>query len=243
MSDFNPDNPSDFDADDRGSLAWNEFDWERYLKEQDDVTLRYLGFYELLRADPERIDKVAQCMGWNLSANIFGDDDDDSDGDEDDAFDPMAPYTVCRNAIYVATKALYLDLTRKWERIAECAAKVPQPLAVAFLSTLHAGENQAVLAIHALDFGDYAMAVSLFKRALHHLNRSFALLDENTVAGSKALSEYRATARMELFDLREMWLRMTRECRAELERQPLGNFDDDGADDDDADDDLGEPPF
>ncbi|KAA0267062.1 MAG: hypothetical protein EDQ89_11925, partial [Acidobacteria bacterium] len=61
---------------------------------------------------------------------------------------------------------------RKWELLAGQPGKVTQPLAVSYLSSLHQGEDQALLAIHALEYGDYAMAISLFKRALSGLNRS-----------------------------------------------------------------------
>ena len=60
MSNFDPDTPSENDWEERGDLAWNEFDWEQYLREQDDVLHRYLAFYEQLREHPERIDEVAQ---------------------------------------------------------------------------------------------------------------------------------------------------------------------------------------
>lgn len=228
MSDFDPNNPSDSENDDFGSLAWNEFDWERYFREQDDVIMRYLGFYELLGTDPERIDKVAQYMGWAMQGDgggndIGGGDDDDAD----DAIDSDEPYTVHRNYIFVATKGLYLDLTRKWAALAQHAAKAPQSLAVAYQASLHEGEAHAMLAIHALDYGDFAMAVSLFKRALQELNRSLSLLDEKAAGFSRPLAEHREWALQRLFDLREIWLRMTRECRAEMERRPRKKSDDD----------------
>lgn len=217
MSDFDPNNPSDSDGDDLGGLAWNEFDWERYLREQDDVIHRYLGFYELLSDDPERIDKVAQCMGWSEDAEDGSDEDGDDEDDDDGDFGDE-PYTVHKNYIFVATKALYQELTRGWARIAEDATRVPQPLAIAFQASLHQGEDCAMMAIHALDFGDYAMAVSLFKRALGELNHTLALLDEKAAGHSRALADYRERALVRLFDLREVWLRMTRECRVQIDR-------------------------
>jgi len=65
MSDFESESYSENEWEERGDLAWNEFDWERYLREQDDVLHRYLAHYEKLRDDPGRIDEVAHLMGWD----------------------------------------------------------------------------------------------------------------------------------------------------------------------------------
>jgi hypothetical protein len=75
-----------------------------------------------------------------------------------------------------------------------------------------------VQAIHALDFGDYAMAVSLFKRALSALNGTLALLSADAVSRHRAVLTWREEALPSLFDLREVWLRVIAECREELER-------------------------
>jgi hypothetical protein len=228
MSDFDPNSPSENEWDERGDLAWNEFDWEHYLREQDDVIHRYLAFYEQLREHPERIDEAAHFMGWDkdewssesCDASAETDEDDDAsldalaDGSDFDA----EPYTLHKNPIFIATKAIYLSLKRGWERIAADAGKVPQSIAINFQTSLYRGEEHAMLAIQALDFGDYAMAISLFKRSLRELNQSLALLDERVAASSRALTHYRADALPRLFDLREVWLRVMNECREELER-------------------------
>lgn len=236
MSNFDSDGPSDNEWDDRGELAWNEFDWEHYLREQDDVVHRYLAFYEKLRAHPERIDEVAHLMGWDSEnwRSESGDDEEDEE-DDDTASDDLAsssseydtePYTLHKNPIFIATKAIYLSLKRAWERVADDGARAPQRLALTFQTSLHRGEEQAVLAIQALDFGDYAMAISLFKRALRELNSSFALLGGATDRDSRALADYRENALPRLFDLREVWLRVMNECREELERPVEGDEDD-----------------
>src|SRR5258705_13346248 len=64
MSNFDPDGGAGEEWNERGDLAWNEFDWERYLREQDESIHRYLGFYEAAKSDPDRIDAVAELMGW-----------------------------------------------------------------------------------------------------------------------------------------------------------------------------------
>ncbi len=223
MSDFDTDGSPESEWEDRGDLAWNEFDWERYLREQDDSTHRYLGFYEAFRHSPTRIDAVAEQMGWGQGTWSEDEEAAEPAAEEPAEETPAEPgaaeiYTVHKNPIFIATKAIYLSVKRPWELNAGDAAKVPPALALGLLASLHRGEEQAVQAIHALDFGDYAMAVSLFKRALSALNSSLALLNGQPAQAHRAVMAYREEALPKLFDLREIWLRVIAECREELDR-------------------------
>jgi len=230
MSNFDPDTPSENDWDERGDLAWNEFDWEQYLREQDDVLHRYLAFYEQLREHPERIDEVAHFMHWDegvWTSESVSMEDDGTEEEETEAQDEASykaePYTLHKSPVFIATKAIFLSLKRAWERIATDNAKVPQTLAIALQTSLYRGEEQAILAVQALDFGDFAMAISLLKRALRELNQTLALLDDRAANVSRALGHFCQDARPRLFDLREIWLRVMNECRQELERPSEGD--------------------
>jgi len=221
MNEFESDGSSDNEWDDRGDLAWNEFDWERYLREQDETIHRYLGFYETFRQAPDRIDRVAEQMGWDppeTAAESGAVAEDSADAEPEDFIESDEVYTLHKNPVFVATKAIYLSLKRPWELAAADKARLPAPLALAFLSSLHRGEENAVQAIHALDFGDFAMAISLFKRALSAVNSSLAFLNEHAAARYPAVGAFRADAMPRLFDLREVWLRVISECRQELNR-------------------------
>jgi hypothetical protein len=215
-SDGSPEN----EWEDRGDLAWNEFDWERYLRDQEDVIHRYLGFYEALRNSPDRIDLVAEQMGWESPDSDGEEEAEETAGDEDETaeFTGDDVYTLHKNPVFVATKAIYLGIRRPWEFLASDPKRVPPPLALSFLASLHRGEEQAVQAVHALDFGDYAMAVSLFKRALRALNESLSQLNSESSIALSAVRDYREDALPRLFDIREVWLRVIEECRRELRR-------------------------
>jgi hypothetical protein len=217
MDNFYSDGPPEGEWEDRGELAWNEFDWERYLREQDEVVLRYLAFYEAFRRQPDRIDLVARQMGWEASEPTGGTAAEEPAGSEqpDEFAADDEVYTLHKHPVYVATRAIYLALRRSWELTAADAAKA---LALPFLSALHRGEDQAVQGIHALDFGDYAMAISLFKRALSAVNEALALLGSEAAIQNPAVAEYGRDGLPRLFDLREIWLRVIKECREELGR-------------------------
>jgi hypothetical protein len=227
MKPSDSDKPFEGEGEEPGELAWNEFDWERYFREQDEALYLYLAFYEKLRTHPERIDEVARLMGWEA---VAARDEGGEAGDEAEATpgnDDGEPYTLHQNPVFIATKAIYLSLSRAWDLIAGDAAKVPQPLAVKFLSSLHRSEQHALLAIQSLDLGDYTMAIALFKRALGEINSTLALIDDEAVATHRALAAYRDDAIPRLFDLREIWLRVMGEGRDEIARQTEDVEDDD----------------
>jgi hypothetical protein len=220
MSDSDCEGFFENDWDECGDVAWSEFDWEKYLQAQDDLLHRYLAHYETLRDNPARVDEVASLMGWDPGqrGNEDGATDRADAAEAAGSGDGIDPYTFLKSPVFVATKALYLSLKRGWERIATDTAKVPQPLALALQTSLYRGEEHALLGVQALDFGDYTMAVSLFKRALRELNQTFALAREAGQAGRQgAVWQEDATPR--LFDLREIWLRVIHECRQVLERR------------------------
>lgn len=235
MSNSESDGPSENEWDDRGELAWNEFDWENYLREQDDILSRYLAFYEKFSGRSDRIDHVAHLMGWDQES-WGGDDEDPPHGNKEGVtleaepkeefgeagenadFEDSDPYTLHKNPIFIATKAIYQALKNAWWRLASESSRIPQSLAMSFHGSLFRGEEQATLAIQALDFGDYALAISLFKRALRELNQSFSLLSERRTDENKFVVNARGDLFPKLFDLREIWLRVMSECREELER-------------------------
>ncbi len=223
MSNFDSDGSFEHEWNDRGDLAWNEFDWERYLREQEETTNRYLAFYEHCLGNPQRIDEVARNMGWDDS-QWDSQDPKASELDEvpdilSEDFGPESEvYTLHKNPIFISTKALFLRVRRKWELIASDSSTVTQAMAVGYLTSLHHGEDQSVQAIHALEFGDYSMAISLFKRALSGLNHTLALLNDVEANKWHHVAQYRQEVMMTMFDLREIWLRVIGECRSELQR-------------------------
>src|SRR5208283_5081047 len=130
MSDFDSESPQENEWEENGDLAWNEFDWEVYLREQDGAIHRYLGFYESLKPGPERIDEVADRMGWDRS--------DAEEADEREVPEKVLfsdeIYTFQKNPVFISTKALFLSLRAIWETAAAEPGRIPQPLAVSMLS-------------------------------------------------------------------------------------------------------------
>ncbi len=214
---------SENDWDDSEELGWSEAEWEKFLRKQDDAVVRYLGFYETLVDDEERLDKIARLMAWDMEEEEDSPETEESEDEEDE----MDPYILQRNPVFVATSALYMSLSIDWEHLAVSGKQVSSAVSLPLLSSLSRGERHAVIGLQSLDLGDYTMAVCLFKRALRELNTTL-----NHVHGplfeEEPLRAFRERAMVRLFDLRELLLRVIAEAREELNRHSSSPGDDDG---------------
>lgn len=231
MSNYDFQSNPEGEGEEGGYLAWNEFDWERFLRDQEGFIRHYQELYLHFESHPDRIDLAAQLMGWNAcewagSDFLDGDDDsegfDDDDPDEDDC-DDIEPYTLHQHPIYIATKALYAWLQARWLDLACNNSGAPVDSAARYQASLHMGEANAISAIHALDMADYALAICLFKRALADINRAFHCLEALTKGHTESLLRYRRDAKLRLFDLRNISLRVMQYCREEVNRRIRGD--------------------
>ena len=218
MTNSDSDGLFDNDWEDRGELSWTEKDWQKYLGEQESAVRSYIKHYDQLGEAPDRIDEVARRMGWELAdispTDELEADDDAAEEDEDDLFGgDWDPYTLHRNPVYIATRALYVSLLSHWERVAAQPDRIPAALGITLQASLYRGNEQVMQAVQALEMGDYTLAVCLFKLALRELNLTLARLSEPDVAATPLAMRYREYALPRLFDLREIWLRVMSECR------------------------------
>lgn len=232
MNENDFDGLSENDWDESWEFSWSEFDWERHLREQEKTLHAYLSHYEKLIARPDRIDEVAHLMGWDQqgwtndepessSASSPGNAEDSSaSADSIGGEAPLDPYTIQKHPVYISTRALFFWLHRAWEFVAPaCGAKVPVRTTLAFATGLFRAEHNGLLATHSLDMGDFSLSVCQLKRALTDLNaalRHLQSLDDNV---HPALTQFRQQALVRIFDVREIWLRVMRDCREELNRR------------------------
>ncbi len=208
-------NSSPDDGEEHGELVWNEFDWERYLRQRDEAVTEYRRCYDQAAESADRLDEVARQLGWEPTL------DGDLDGEEDDDFDSdgLDPYTLHRNPVYVATRALFASLIERLETAVVAGEGIAPAQAFTLLRRLHRAEMAVVLGVQSLDLGDNTLGISELKRALGLLNSAMGVLPDAAADAAPGdagppLSRY-ALAR--LFDLREICLRVVRECRQEQE--------------------------
>lgn len=228
MNDPEFDGAPEGEGEDRWELAWNEFDWESYLREQDQAVRRYVAFYDACAKSPEKLDETARLMGWEIEgeeevdfsqAADEQDEDEDDDDEEDDDDGDFSPYTIHKHPVFIATCGIRDTLTHAWGQLVRHYLDAVPPVTVAeFPAAFHRGVSNAQLGIHALDLGDHALAIAHFKRGLADLNTALAALGHVPDKPQCATARFASSARIWVFDLREVWLRVMRDCREDQAR-------------------------
>jgi len=229
MNENEYDGLSDNDWDESWDFAWTEFDWEKHLLEQDKALHRYLSHYEKVIERTDRIDEVAHLMGWDQDGWTNDDGEgsapESPDSDESDRASPPAydPYTIQKHPVYISTHALFFWLHRAWDFLAPaCGPRVPVRAALGFTGSLSRAEHYGLLATHSLDMGDFSLVVCQIKRGMAELNAALRTLQMIEDSSHPALAQFRHQALTRLFDIREIWLRVMRDCREELDRRVSG---------------------
>lgn len=213
MENFDSESQSDNNWDDQSwDSTWNEFEWERYLKTEDNEILKYQKLYSKLVKSQNRLDEVALYMGWDAQSNA------DQIPSENSITPPSenseAPYTIHRHPLFVASKALHSWLQEKWAQHAALVSQYISPeLALSLSSSLSQSDYEGLLAVMALDMGDYALATAYLKRGMVSINASFSALEQIEALEIEPLPRYISQARTRLFDLRDIWLRVIADCR------------------------------
>ncbi len=207
-SDANPNN----EWEDSWDSAWNEFNWEQYLQSESNEVKKYQAIYSKLIRSSNRLDEVALYMGWQPRPE-------GTEQESEATPSAAAPYTLHRHPLFVSSKALHGWLIEQWgRRIALVPEAVDASKALSYQTTLTESDYYGLLAVTALDMDDFALAIAYFKRGMVSLNTALGMLSEFEKLQIESVSLYAKHARIRLFDIREIWLRVTSDCRATIAR-------------------------
>ena len=247
MANYESENFFDGDWDDKGDIAWNEFDWARYLQRCDAETAKFREVYRHLIDRPDRLDEAARKMGWDRddwSASMEEEIDETPNAEgfsipdfsefsndlrpENASSEEGDPYSAQRHPVYVVTRALALDIEMFYMRlISQPELRISAALAWDSATSLRDVEMHVGMAVNSLDLGDFALAICYFKRCFTNLNKLLADISRLSEFLPPRLSEpFTEKVSTRLFDLREIWLRVISECREESNQ----NFGEDSQD-------------
>lgn len=230
MKNFDHDQFSEGDWEEKGELAWNEFDWELFLQRQDKEARRFVRTYNSLPPQPNRIDETARLMGWDSTDwsmndvnfdELFEDSTWKTEGFGEEEDTDLDPYTLHRHPVHVAVQGLFDSVLHLWKTLLNETnyEQLSASLCFDLVQSINQGKQRSILALQSLDLADYALTVSELKRALKSLNQSFNILDSIHSAKNPKLYAFKKEANSRLFDVREIWLRVMKDCREELDRR------------------------
>ena len=216
MADFEFESNPDSDWDDSWETVWSEHDWEVYLANEELQVRRYQKLYNKLTRNQNRLDEIALFMGW--VANVDPQDQENANN----RIEPISdqPYTLHKHPLYIASKALHNWLNEKWsQHVSLCSEQISTVSALKIQKTISSSEQYGLLAVTALDLGDYALAIACLKRGLSQINRLLSQLNELETKNIAPLNAYSKHAKIRLFDIREIWLRVMSDCRIAAARR------------------------
>jgi hypothetical protein len=203
---------------------WDEYDWERFLQQQDHKTEKYMQLLETYLDDPRRDEIIAREMGWThlLDAKDWSAEVDALfavDPAEGDAFDAdqtaPVPDTFEEHALYRAAFALTIWIDQLFDQDPSLQNE-PSVVKLATHSALASAKLAA--ALNDDDVDEIGMTIAYLKRALKAITISMD-------AAAQLLSETLITAaqysvlQQRLFQVRDGIITLMGEYRGEWRRR------------------------
>src|ERR1700751_4491260 len=186
--------------------VWDEYEWERFLQQQDHKTEKYMQLLEQYLDDPERDEIIAREMGWTqlLDANDWSAEVDALlDGTEEDE---AAIESTSRSAevfedhdLYRAAFALTIWIDQLFD---QNAALQNEPAAVKLATHAALASAKLAAALSDDDVDELGMTIAFLKRALKaitvSLDSAAKLLSEKLIAARQY-----AVLQQRLFQVRD----------------------------------------
>ena len=211
----------DDDFDD--SEVWNEFQWEAFLKAQDQKTEKYFGLMEKYLDHPDRDALIAQEMGWNFEfeeewqeiEGEFQEITDEMESEmEDDLDDELAEEVFSHPAFEDAMKVHY------WieEVISRHSGLSEHPVFAGFVGRFATCSAKLAGALYQDSTDEIGMVIAFLKRGLKAANDSLGFLEElktRSLLSEEEVEQVKAP----LFSLRQFLVDIMGRNRAEWQRR------------------------
>jgi hypothetical protein len=205
--------------------VWDEYQWERFLQQQEGKAEKYMRLLEEYLDDPQRDEIIAREMGWTqlLDARDWGEEldalpDVDMAQDDDRAMEDTigSVETFKEHDLYRAAFALTIWIDHLFDR----NASLPNEPAAVKLATQAALANAKLAAALSSDsLSEIGMTIAYLKRALKAITISMdAAAQLRKIAGLVSRSQY-AVLRKRLFQVRDGIVTLMGEYRGEWRRR------------------------
>lgn len=165
-------------ADNHSDNAWDEYDWERFLQEQELRTEKYMGLLEKYMDHPQRDEIIAREMGWT---HLLGGESRDWEEEVEATFEegeaPGCPeasgedgtmaFPFEKHPLYRQAAAFNTELDEMFANVDEKLREHPATTALHSQTTLATAKLAA--ALNDKDIDELGMSIAYLKRALSAL--------------------------------------------------------------------------
>jgi hypothetical protein len=196
---------------------WDEYDWERFLQQQDQKTERYMELFEKYVDDPNRDQIIAQEMGWTHLADQPGEEDGEELAFEPDEHseEPELEESFESHPLYQQAYSLTIWIDQLFDDIPNAAAS---PLGVKLASHIAAASAKLAAALSDQDGEEIGMTIAYLKRALRAISTGIeaaAQLREDRFLSTHQFEELFRR----LFQVRDRIIVMMGDLRAEWRKR------------------------
>ena len=204
---------------------WDEYDWERFLQQQDQKTEQYMQLLETHLDDPQRDEIIAREMGWMqlLDAKDWSAEVDallDEDGDEEDDFtieqSARSADTFGEHDLYRAAFALTIWIDQLFDQNASLQNE-PGAVKLATQSALASAKLAAALSNDDAD--EIGMTIAYLKRALKAITISMDAAAQLRQPSELITAAQHAVLQQRLFQVRDGIIILMGEYRSEWRRR------------------------
>jgi hypothetical protein len=217
-------------ADDEPDRIWDEYDWERFLQQQDRKTEKYMELLERYIDDPNRDQIIAREMGWNHLLDkdgrewvenvdsLFDEElvaDTEAGEGEDDKADEEAEDGFEVHPLYQASFALTVWIDQLFEEVKDLQN---QPAAVKLSTHVAIASAKLAAALSDDDVDEIGMTIAYLKRALKALMTAIEGAVQLRKDGAIDADRF-GTLNQRLFQIRDGVIQLMGEFRTEWRRR------------------------
>lgn len=200
--------------------VWDEYDWERFLQQQDQKTEKYMELLERYLDDPQRDEIIAREMGWShlqdtedWSEEVDALMENEAEEELDEtatAFDTFEDHSLYRSAFALT---VWID-----ELFDGNATLQNEPAAVKLATQSALASAKLAAALSDQDADEIGMTIAYLKRALKAITTS---LDAATQLSSRGLitDAQHSVLQQRLFQVRDGIISLMGEYRGEWRRR------------------------
>ncbi len=209
---------------------WDEYDWERFLQQQDRKTERYMELLEQYIDDPDRDQIIAREMGWptpvetgdfDMEEVAFGPsdfqdgDDEEEDDDDEENGDAAIPESFELHPLYQASFALTVWIDQIFDELGEVQN---HPASVKLATNAAVASAKLAAALSDDDVEEIGMTIAYLKRALKAIT---AALDASPAFSDEAAlsSHRRRQLHSRLFQVRDGIIELMGDYRCEWRKR------------------------